>query len=151
MAGKATITYYDMRGRPTSMSVNTVEPSAANLTALTGQIDALRAALNSITESTEINQTLSVIDQFGTPANRGGLRGTKALVRWFASAEGDGGQFGSNEIGCVDATEFTVVGDKAILQGALYNALKAAFDAVVLTENGASVAVYEVELVSRSI
>ena len=151
MSGKATLTYYDSKGKPTSMTVNTVDIDSTSITAQTAALAALRSAITAISNSTEIGSTLSVIESFGTPANRGGLRGVKALVRWFSADEGDGGQYGSNEIGCIDESEFTIVGDKAVLQGTLYDNLKAAFDAFVVTENGNSVAVYEVEQVTRGI
>ncbi len=151
MAGKSTLTFYDARGRATSMSMNIDEPNGSNTTALTAAQDALAGAVLAISESAEYSATLSRIASVGTPADRGGLRGTKALIRWFSEDEGDGGQYGSNEIGAVDPDLFTVVGDRQILQGTPYTNLKAAFDAHAQTENGNSVAVYEVELVSRGV
>lgn len=150
MAGKATITFYDRLGKPTSMSVNTAQP-AGDIDVLATAVETLQVALENIVESGEVSRTLSRIDATGTPASRAGFRGTKALVRWFSANEGDGGQYGSNEIGAVDPNLFTVVGNRAILQGANYNAIQSAFDGLVVTENGNAVAVYEIELVSRSI
>jgi hypothetical protein len=94
---------------------------------------------------------MSQLTGSGAVEDRGGLRGTKALIRWFSANEGESGQYGSNEIGAVDPDLFTVVGNKQVLQGALYTALKAAFDALAETENGNAVSVYEVELVSRTL
>jgi len=150
MAGKGTITFDDMRGRPTSMTIN-VGDLVGDFDNVDSALGTLEAAVAALSLSEQHSRTLSGITETGTPDDRGGLRGTKAIVRWFSSAEGDGGQYGSNEIGTVDPSLFTVVGDQAFLQGTLYNNLKAAFDAVAQTENGNAVAVYEVELVSRNI
>lgn len=151
MTDKATITYWDELGKQTGISVNTVELSGANFATTVAAMDALRVALDGISLSGESNQVISSGVKTGGPVDRGGVRGTKALIRWFAASEGSDGQYGSNEIGAVDPSLFTVVGNKSVLQGALYDALKAAFDALAVTENGNGVSVYEIERVSRTL
>ena len=151
MADTATITYWDARGKRTGISVNTAELSGANFDVQVTAMDALRTAIDTISLSAQSQQIISSGVLNGAPADRGGFRGTKALIRWFAAGEGTDGQYGSNEIGAVDPSLFTVVGSQALLQGTPYNALKAAFDAFATTENGNSVSVYEVELVSRTL
>ena len=151
MAGSVTITYKDAAGKPTGISVNTPTPSGANFDLILADVSSLMSALNALSLSAENSMTFSFISKGGTPEDRGGVRGTKALIRWFSANEGDGGQYGSNEIGAVDPALFTVVGNRMLLQGTDYNSLRAAFNALAVTENGNAVDVYEVELVSRGL
>lgn len=151
MSGNASVTIWDAAGKPTGMHINIPTLTGANYVAVSGNVIALADALVAISLSGQYQALLSQPTATGTPADRGGVRGQKALVRWFSANEGDGGQYGSNEIGTVDAALFTAVGDKLVLQGALYDAIKAAFDAVAETENGNAVAVYEIELVTRTL
>lgn len=151
MAGKAALTFWDAAGKPTGMHVNTRDLSGAQYDFLEGEVAALATALANISESAQYQTVLSAVTGTGDPDDRGGLRGTKALVRWFSPNEGSSGQYGSNEIGAVDNSLFTVVGGEQVLQGGLYDAIKAAFDTLVETENGNAVEVYEVKLVSRTI
>lgn len=151
MGAKGTATFYDAAGKPTSISINIPDLTGASITGIGADMVALTTALAGISLSAQYHHTMSMQAASGTPADRGGLRGTKALIRWFSADEGDGGQYGSNEMGAVDPSLFTPVGDKLVLQGANYDAVKAAFDALAETENGNSVSVYEIELVSRNI
>lgn len=151
MGDNASITFWDAAGKPTGIHVNMPTLSGANYTAVSGNVVSLGTALAAISKSAQYTATMTQQTATGAPEDRGGLRGTKALIRWFSAAEGDGGQYGSNEIGAVDPDLFTVVGNKQVLQGALYDAIKAAFDVLAQTENGNAVAVYEIELVSRTL
>lgn len=151
MASRGTITFYDFRQRPTSMTINMDDLTGAGYDIEEGDLADLEAALAAISLSDRHARTNSGQTEVGGPEDAGGVRGNKALVRWYSAAEGDGGQYGTNEIGTVDPDLFTVVGDKAILQGALYDAIKTAFDAAAFTENGNGVSVYEIEFVSRNL
>lgn len=151
MASNASVVFYDAAGKPTGIHINTRQMSGAGFDALSTDVIALANALAAVSKSDQYTANMGNQTATGAPEDRGGLRGTKALIRWFSAGEGDGGQYGSNEIGAVDPDLFTVVGNKQILQGGLYDAIKAAFDAVAETENGNSVSVYEIELVSRSV
>lgn len=151
MGDTASITFWDAAGKATGIHVNMPQLSGATYDAVSTDVIDLATALAAISKSAQYTATMSQQTATGTPADRGGLRGTKALIRWFSPSEGDGGQYGSNEIGAVDPDLFTVVGNKQVLQGALYDAIKAAFDALAETENGNAVEVYEIELVSRTL
>lgn len=152
MADKGFLSFYDKRGKATTMMVNVEELAGANMEAVQAQIATLAGAIGDIATSAHYRHGLSTDDTVGTQDNDAGLRGTKAIVRWYSITENQGeGAYGSNEIGTIDEDVFTSVGGKLILQGALYDAVKAAFDAVALTENGNAVSVYEIECVSRNL
>ena len=151
MTDNATITQFDAAGKPTGISINVADLTGANFDAQVIAVTALGDAIGAISLTGQVSKTISQNVKEGGPGDRGGVRGTKALIRWFSPLEAGTGQYGSNEIGAVDPAAFTVVGTKQMLQGTAYTNLKAAFDAVALTENGNAVEVYEVELVSRTL
>lgn len=151
MGDKMTYTLYDRRGKATGMSINIDDLTSLNFDAVGTDISALQTALKAIAESDRDTVTTSIIDPGGGPSDQGGLRGNKALIRWYAPSEGEGGQYGSNELGCIDDSHFTEVGGRLLLQGTLYDDIKAAFDALARTENGNQVEVYEIEHVSRNL
>ena len=147
----ARITVMDANKKTTAMSLNIAELSAVNFDAVVAQVATLEATIDAILVGSCIKHSVSHDDLSAFDLNNAdGLRGTKAVVRWFSENEGDG-QYGSNEIGGIDYKQFTPIGGRLLLQGTKYDAIKSAFDAVALTENGNAVAVYEIECVSRGL
>lgn len=152
MADSFTYTVHDSILKPTAMTINIPELTSANYDPVGVLIAALKAALDTVQVSGLTRTTTSVIATDGGPGDAAGVRGNKMVIKWFSPLEADGeGQYGSNELGCADVNEFTVVGGRRILQGANYTAIKAAFDALAVTENGHPVEVYEIEFLSRGL
>lgn len=152
MADSASITFIDQRHKASSMTINVAELSGANYDTIASNVATLKTALEGIVLSGHDRISLTTTDTSGAVGDDAGQRGSKAIVRWFSALENQGeGAYGNNEVGCVDPSTFTAVGDKLLLQGANYDAIKTAFDAVAKTENGNAVAVYEIEFVNRNV
>lgn len=151
---KLTLSYMAEDRKATGMTVNIPELTVLNFAEIGGQIEALRTALEPVLESTAWKSTTSITDSTNyDPAGSGGVRGHKAIIRWFSpNANGGEGQYGSNEIGVADISAFALAADgNRYLEGSSYNDLKAAFDDLVRSDDGAAVEVYEVRYVTRTL
>jgi len=151
--GKATFGFKAADGKVTQMTVNVPTVDETNWVSIAGDIDEMFQALSTISASASSNVGLaeSMAGNGYDPASVGGVRGEKAIIRWYAADEGPAGQYGSNEIGAVDRSEFTLENGRYVLKGAAYDAIKASFDSLAVTENGNAVSVYEVEYVTRTL
>jgi hypothetical protein len=151
---KLTISFMAADKKATGMTVNIPELTDLNFQLIGTGILALHTALRSLTESGASKTTTSITNSSDWNANdRAGLRGQKLVVRWYASGANEGeGQYGSNECGTAQLSDFTLQSDgRYLLEGLQYTALKEAFEAIARSDDGATVEVYEVEFVTRTL
>lgn len=150
---KATISCLAADKKATSMTFRTPEVTPANHAAIMGAIDVLREEIESVSASGSFKTTFSATFGALNPLTGAGLRGEKMAIRWYsAAANGGEGQFGSNEIGAADKSIFTEDPDGIYrLHGGNYDAIKAAFDSLVRTDDDNNVSVYEIVYVNRTL
>lgn len=127
------------------------EITDVNYATVQAEMTALADAMAAVSDSGFYRSGMSHTVESGTPSAAAGIRNLKWLIKWTAGS--DPTEYGTHEVPAANMGLAVVEGDKWLLDDAApeYAALVSAFEAVVQTETGLAVTVYEIELTGRTI
>lgn len=150
---KATISCLAADRKATSMTFRIPEVVDTNIVAIVAAIESLKDGIEAVSASGSFKHQFTKANGSLNPLDGSGSRGEKMAIRWFsAGANGGEGQYGSNEIGAVAKSSFTLDSDGVFrLHGGAYDTIKASFDSLVRTDDDHNVSVYEIVYVNRTL
>lgn len=154
---QTTYSWHDYDGEPTSMTVNTVEITAANLDAQSTLATALRSALNGITVGVVEQAVIrdNIWDTVAPTTDPWGQRETKWVI---ISQDTAGNKFRSNDVPIADLT-LLEGGNKYIIKNgivavtagaAAVTAFKDAYEAFAVSNAGLSLTIIDMYQVGRN-
>jgi hypothetical protein len=144
-----TLSYQDYNGEGSSVTVRTIDLTAANFDATITALNGLRDAVEGVTLASLTKQSIQAIETetgTGLPASQYAQRESKWLVKF----QQDDGQFGSFEIPAADLTLLNGHTELMDVSGGAGQALVTSIQGNVYGRDGELVTVLEIQHVGRA-